>query len=160
MKKLILIRHATAEPEMILNQDFERKLEPFGIAEAKKLGGFMKTKKTLPEKVLSSSATRTRETSEYCLTEAGLDTTLLELFDELYNSGFQKILQKISAQEKEIEILGLVAHNPGISQVTTALAKTGNYQMPPAGAVCFSFDIKSWSEITAGTGKELWYFTP
>lgn len=160
MKTLILIRHATAESENFLKKDFERTLEPIGRKEAEKVGEFIKSKGLNVEKIICSSAFRTKETA--CLASGTMGFNPERVIEklELYNAGFQKIVEEIKKTEESISTLVLVAHNPGISQASTALAVTGNFQLAPSAAVSLKFNIKNWSELTPATGSENWYYIP
>lgn len=157
MKKLLLIRHATAEPEVRFGADFERKLDPTGLIEAKNLGKFIQSKINSPFQICSSSAKRTTETTQYAFEWA--KEKEIEFCEQLYNASYQKIIQKIKSVKKG-DVLVVVGHNPGISQAATALSAENSYQMSPSSAVCLSFPIQSWDQIDFGKGVEEWYYYP
>jgi phosphohistidine phosphatase len=159
MKHLILVRHATAQPEQFSVKDFDRALEAQGIEEAGELGDFIFMQAQTPEIILCSAALRTLQTSSIFAEKLGL-TKKIEEENSLYNSGFQVQIQKIKGMADEINCFALVAHNPGISQTSTALAKNGVYQLAPGSSVCFSFEIDKWADLQASSGKEVWYFIP
>jgi len=160
MKNLILIRHAHAESENLLQNDFERKLIPQGILEAEKLGAFIKTKKDKPDYIIASSAYRTLETAKIASENFNFPAEKIFFKIELYNSSFQKLIEQIRSLDSSIINLALVGHNPGISQLSTALVASGSYQLAPSAAVSLRFEIRQWSELTAGTGTENWYYYP
>jgi len=160
MKYLILIRHATAESENFQKKDFERQLEAIGRKESEKVGEFIKGKGINPEKVVASSALRTMETAKLATGVLGFNPDNIVSSPDLYNAGFQKIIGEIYKTGDDVQTLVLVAHNPGISQASTALAKTGNFQLAPSAAVSLSFQIEKWSEIVAASGTENWYYFP
>ena len=58
MKKIILFRHAMATNFSEETLDHDRILAQRGIADAQKMGRYLKNKKDLPEYVISSSAIR------------------------------------------------------------------------------------------------------
>lgn len=157
MKKLLLIRHATAEPEVRFGADFERNLDPTGQLEAEKLGKFIQSKVTSPFQICSSPAKRTSETTRRAF---GWTTNKeIEFCEHLYNASFQKIIQKIKSISTG-DVLAIVGHNPGISQAATALSADNGYQMAPSSAVCLIFTIQNWDQIDLGKGKEEWYYNP
>ena len=159
MKTLVLIRHATAESEHFKKSDFDRQLEPLGLAEAEKLGKFIRSKKAEPALLLCSEAARTKATAEIASAQwaapPAMDTHMA-----LYNANYKLLLQHIAGTEAQCACMALVGHNPGISQLASILSAGGGYQMAPASAVCLQFNILNWNEIKAGTGKEIWYFYP
>ena len=62
MKRLILMRHAKSTWDDPTQDDHERGLNGRGRVSARVVGEWLKTKGYIPNQVLSSSATRTRET--------------------------------------------------------------------------------------------------
>ena len=160
MKILILIRHATAEADTFLKDDFERELDPSGVFEAEKLGDFIKLKGVLPQSIFSSPAKRTVETAKISASKYKFCSDRIMQNMKLYNAGFQKLMEEVAKAESAISVLAVVAHNPGISQMATALVKSGNYQLSPSSAISLKFNIKNWSELKAGTGTENWYYYP
>jgi phosphohistidine phosphatase len=160
MRKLILIRHATAEHERYPKKDIDRDLDETGVAEAIELGKYMRLQKDLPERVFCSSANRTHQTARIFLKEAGLEESILETLPKLYNAGYQTLLNQIEKAEEELECIAIVGHNPGISQLATALSGDLVYQLAPGSSVCLEFQCSSWPGISVGDGQEIWYFTP
>jgi phosphohistidine phosphatase len=155
MFKIMLIRHATAEPESPSSTDFDRNLDPMGVKEALSLGTFLKQKNEIPEIVFSSPAQRTMQTTRQFLSVLNLDfeTTCKPDFN-LYNSGYANLLSFLVKSESSSPTLALVAHNPGISQLATVLSEDAAYQLSPGSAVCLSFATDSLKNIKSGTGKQ------
>jgi phosphohistidine phosphatase len=160
MRKILIIRHATAEHEGYFLKDFDRNLDQTGIAEAKKLGKFIQTKKIKPGIVYCSSASRTLQTANIFLQESGLESIQLEPVPALYNSNYQTLLLQIQASPPEIDCICIVAHNPGVSQIATMLCQSEHFQLAPGSAVCLEFDTDKWQKVSGGSGKENWYFVP
>jgi len=160
MKNLILIRHATAESENFLKKDFGRTLEAMGRTEAEKVGAFIKSKGTNPDKIVTSSALRTLETAQLASVIIGFKPAEIITSLQLYNAGFQKLIEEIKKTETTVQTLIIVAHNPGISQTATALAQTGNFQLATSAAVSLTFKIDNWAEIKPASGTENWYYFP
>ena len=79
---IYLLRHAEAESDMH-NPDKNRKLSKAGIEDANLLNKFILDKGLRFDLVLSSSSTRTRETSEIILNDVVCDKDP-EYLDELY----------------------------------------------------------------------------
>jgi phosphohistidine phosphatase len=77
----------------------------------------------------------------------------------LYNAGYLRLIEQIQHFGAEQHNIMMIAHNPGISQIATALSQD-SYQLSPGSAVCLNFAVDSWSEIRSGSGKENWYFIP
>jgi phosphohistidine phosphatase len=159
MRKIILTRHATAEPERYPQKDFDRNLEDIGMAEAVRLGKYLLAKNEKPDAIYYSSSNRTSQTAEILIKEAQLDSVLRVSERSLYNSGYLQLIEQIKFFDTEHHTIVMIAHNPGISQIATALSQD-SYQLSPGSAVCLNFAVDSWSEIRSGSGKENWYFIP
>ena len=67
MRELILLRHAHAEPPAPGQEDFDRPLSLQGQAEAEAAGRWLKEHGYTPDRVVCSTARRTRETTEQAL---------------------------------------------------------------------------------------------
>ena len=160
MKQLILIRHAAAEPEVYPKLDFDRNLEPSGLAEAEKLGSFIRLQKILPQKILTSSAIRTMQTAERIRKILDLSSEFILPSIQMYNAIISVLKDQIISNGEPENCIALVAHNPGISQLASFLINGNHIQIPTAGAVCLTFQIENWAELKPASGKSLWYFSP
>jgi len=100
----------------------------------------------VPDYVLSSTATRCRETWEQ-VSKAFAEDVSRELVERLYNAGPSALLDAI-ADIDEAETLLALAHNPGISMLALELAgdsetarETGvGAGFSPAAIACFEID--------------------
>lgn len=159
MKQLLLIRHAEALPEKFPERDIDRGLSDHGRLEAAALGSFLSGKSFQADLLVCSSAIRTLSTAEILCNQSGISSKP-QATEMLYNASYQTILQTIRGFPPEAEVIWLVGHNPGISQIATLLSNGNSYQFSTAAGLCLAFPAGSWQEITNGTGKELWYFSP
>jgi phosphohistidine phosphatase len=159
MRKIILIRHATAEAEQYPLRDFDRNLDKTGMTEATRLGQYLLAKNEKPDAIYFSSSNRTSQTAEILFNEAKLGSVPMVSEPGMYNAGYVRLIEQIGFFEPDDFCILMIAHNPGISQIATALSQS-SYQLSPGSAVCLNFAVDSWSEIRSGTGKENWYFIP
>jgi phosphohistidine phosphatase len=160
MKRLILIRHASALPEQFPQRDFDRSLSDVGLQEAQSLAAYLLVSKHLPDFLMFSPAQRTQTTARI-IREAFLSETFsMQANPLLYNAGFQTIQNQLRKLKENHHTVAFVGHNPGISQLATVLSADFPYQFPPAGCLCLEFPAASWGEIENGSGKEIWYYCP
>jgi len=159
MRKIILIRHATAEPELYPLKDFDRNLDGTGVAEAARLGKYLLAKNEKPDAIYFSPSNRTSQTAEIIIKEGKLSSVLCVSELSMYNAGYLRLTEQIKYFGSEKHCVFMIAHNPGISQISTALSQD-SYQLSPGSAVCLNFAVDSWTEIKSGSGKENWYFIP
>ncbi len=153
-RQLILMRHATAEIGRGLDRD--RRLTERGRDEALQVGHRLHELGLVPERVVSSTALRCRETWE--AVAAALDRPVIVDFEEeLYNASPGRIghvLAGLDGADDADRVL-LIAHNPGISMFALELAR-GDARaeaelqngFSPATWACFEFD-GAWSQVSA-----------
>jgi phosphohistidine phosphatase len=156
MKKLLLIRHSKATHEAGY-EDFERPLTHSGVRDAGIMAARVDALSLKPQRIISSPALRTIGTanifSEHLsLAEPKTDKTI-------YDASEQTLLKVICNFDDKYNFVALVGHNPGISQILYTL--TGAYQeMATSGVALIEFNIDSWAEVSADTGKLIVYNSP
>ena len=154
MKKLIFIRHGQAGNDYN-TQDFDRKLTEFGIKEVRNTAQKLKDKNFIPDKIISSSAVRTKMTTENICDVLSLnidDVKFDRFIYEFFSSAefIDGILQDI---DNKYETAMIVGHNPSIS--TTVQMLSGNYKIffDTANAAIIEFNTDDWKKIYARSGK-------
>ena len=154
MKRLIFIRHGQAGNDYN-TQDFDRKLTNFGIEEIIQTAKKIKEQEFIIDKIISSSAVRTKMTTENICNILNLnidDVKFDRLIYEFFSSAefINGVLQTIDNKHKTIIIVG---HNPSIS--TTVQMLSGNYDVffDTANAAVIQFETDDWKEISARSGK-------
>lgn len=112
MHRLILMRHAQAEPNSPSGGDEARPLSAVGRNEALLMGRALAERGLKPDLALVSSAVRTRQTWEQ-MHDAFGD---VEVRDEprLYNAPADVLRGFVEASEEEAGCLLILAHNPGV----------------------------------------------
>ena len=150
-KRLILMRHAKSSWDHPGLDDHQRPLNGRGQRSAEALGNWLRANDNLPDQVLSSSATRTRETF------AGLkimaDTRFL---DSLYHAGANK-MSDILSQATGDRVL-MIGHNPGIawfaSQLVTHPPEHARFHdYPTCATLVVDFPIDRWKKLRNRTGQ-------
>jgi phosphohistidine phosphatase len=112
MHRLILMRHAQAEPSAPSGGDAARALSPLGRGEAVAMGRALAERGLKPDLALVSTATRTRQTWDE-MHDAFGDVEVRDL-PALYNAGAEVIRRLVEGSEEEAGCLLIVAHNPGV----------------------------------------------
>jgi phosphohistidine phosphatase len=149
MAELILMRHATALAAAIGATDFERPLSAPGRSAAAHAARRLGTAGVKVERVLYSPAQRTRATAAIVAQELSLEMTVLEAVPELYSASPQTIRQAIVRCHGGAQVLMVVGHNPGISELGQELG-TGlaHDHLPTAAFWRLPFDADSWQRLT------------
>lgn len=134
MRELILLRHAHAEPPAPGQEDFDRPLSLQGQAEAEAAGRWLKEHGYIPDRVVCSTARRTRETTEQAMAALGFVETRQEL--RIYDATPGRLMQVVDENRDATRLL-LVGHNPGFEQLAALLSsgQSGDFRGMPAGGI-------------------------
>ncbi len=121
MNRLLLLRHAKAEQAG--PTDHERPLALRGRRQALAVGAAMRADGLVPDRVLCSSALRTRQTWELVRSSLGPAATeaTVETRDELYDAGPQDVLALLAELAGASTVL-VVGHEPTMSTLALRLA--------------------------------------
>ncbi|MDQ8728532.1 histidine phosphatase family protein [Bradyrhizobium sp. LHD-71] len=172
MRRLILLRHAKTERESLSGLDRDRRLDTRGRADAPVIGRYLAEHKLVPDLVLVSPATRTRETWD--LLAAALNKVpAAEIVPDLYGAGASDLLQIIRmavgrADDRTLKSMMVVAHNPGLHELSFALigkARAADREeleenLPTSGLAVFKFAIDDWSDVSVRCGTLERFVTP
>ena len=112
MHRLILMRHAQAEPTSPSGGDEARPLSAVGRNEALLMGRALAERGLKPDLSLVSSAVRTRQTWEQ-MHDAFGDVEVRD-GPRLYNAPTDVLRGFVEASEEEAGCLLVLAHNPGV----------------------------------------------
>jgi phosphohistidine phosphatase len=167
MLRLYLLRHAKSSWSDPSLHDFDRPLNKRGAKDAPKIGTAMRQKGYQPDRILCSSAQRTKETL------AGIIPALsgkiaLHLLDSLYEGNAPDYLVLLRKHAKDSRNLMLVGHNTGLQETALRLIGGGNPAMiadlkkkyPTGALVVIDFDCDSWEDVTLDKGKLVDFIKP
>lgn len=147
--RLYLMRHAEAATTGTDWRDINRELTPKGRTQAREVGELLTRQRI--ELVLSSTATRARQTTELL----GLPVPI-RYADRLYNAGSRALLAELSGIPDQVRTVLVVGHAPGIPALAENLADRLHsspealalirYNYPPATLVGLEF-FGGWSAL-------------
>jgi phosphohistidine phosphatase len=123
MSELYLLRHAKAVPQSAGMRDADRPLEPRGREGALAVAKWLKHQKIVPQLVLCSPATRTRQTCEL-IADAFARRPAVEYEAGLYLAGADRLLDYIRAVPDTVERVMMIGHNPGLHELAQMLSDT------------------------------------
>ena len=158
MLRLYIMRHAKSSWAVPGARDFDRELNEWGIADLKKITNFIKKEEIRPDKILCSSAIRTRQTLGE-IVDAFSNKPEIEYTERLYSSGLSEYIEIIN-NTKNAKSIFLIGHNPMCGSMATSLPSSGNaddlekiaYTYPTATVSIIDFDIDNWSNAAKGNG--------
>jgi len=151
MKTLLILRHAKSSWSDPGLADFDRPLNERGLRTAPFMGSLIISKGHAPSIILSSPATRARQTAE--LARSGADLSAEIVYDErIYEANPLALTQVVSELDDSINSAMVVGHNPGMEGFVRHL--TGeNEAMPTTALAVVKLGIDSWKAINSGCGK-------
>ena len=157
-RRLILMRHAKSSWDNPFAEDHQRPLNGRGKRSAKAIGEWLRAQGYLPDQILSSSATRTRETC------AGLQLEADKRFlDGLYHAGAGQMLEVLKQGSGECVLM--LGHNPGIAWFASELVERppehprfNDY--PTCATLVVDFQISTWRDLRPGTGQVVDFVIP
>jgi phosphohistidine phosphatase len=164
-RRIIVLRHAKADwPDV---PDHERPLADRGRKEAPESGQWLAASGILPDLVLCSTATRTRETWKLFSHElSSRPRTVYE--DRLYEASPGELVAIIQETSDEVSTLLLVGHNPGVQGLTQVLSGSHDADtlpllvsegFPTAGVAVLEF-TGPWKGVEPGTAHLASLYVP
>lgn len=157
---VVLLRHAHAEFAAPEQTDHERPLSALGEAEAEAAGAFLGSMKSLPalQRVLCSSAERTRRTTERVLETLGYVDTRYE--PRIYEASPSELLDVLE-EHADVEVLMLVGHNPGMEHLVALLCsgRSGDFRGMPTGSMAV-LRVPASAAIEPGSAKLDAFWSP
>jgi len=128
---LLIMRHCEAVRAGGSVSDHDRPLTERGREDAPRIAEILAENGLTPERIIVSSALRTRETVELLLSVLG--QVEVKVVKKLYNASPMTILEVIHTHGGGADPLLIVGHNPGLE--TTVSNIVGNIVPFPVGAV-------------------------
>jgi phosphohistidine phosphatase len=169
VRRLLLLRHAKAEPGGPEQDDHDRALVERGIADAAAMAHYLKAKGYAVDRILCSTSTRTRQTAEPVLRVMPVPVAY---HDVLYHAAPGRIIAQVQdADDADLGLL-LIGHNPGLEQVATLLAREAvkpkeqhrhdllEEKFPTAALAVLEFDIANWKKLSPCSGKLVDFVRP
>ena len=156
MRDLILLRHAHAEPAYAGQDDRQRGLSATGLEEARAAGDWLRTHGLLPDRILYSSAARTRQTLE-ALGDLGGVQGREEA--SIYEAS-PGMLAALASANHDADRLLLIGHNPGLEQLAALMhsGQSGDYRgMPPGGIAVLNLPADTPIEPGVATLTQFWW---
>jgi phosphohistidine phosphatase len=160
MLQLILLRHAKSSRDDPAIADVDRPLAPRGERDADHVGKLLAVKAPAPERILCSSARRTRETLEKVLPHLHGNPEV-EFRDDLYAAAGRGYADIIAANGGAAQCVMVVGHNPATQQTARQLIGSGDPELisamsagfPTSAVALIEFDLRAWADLVPGAGR-------
>jgi phosphohistidine phosphatase len=157
--RLFLLRHTKSDWGDDELRDFDRPLNSRGKSAARLMGRYLQENALYPNRILCSTALRTRETLARILPFQPKEAQI-HLLSDIYEQSdlsYTNLIRRHGGRAQQLMIIG---HNPATEHTAIELAGTGSAEVMadmkmkyPTGALSvIDFDIADWAELQTGTG--------
>ena len=154
IRTLTLMRHGKsswAEPGL---SDFERPLNARGRTSVPIIGQWLAKNNAIPDLIVASTALRTKQTTEVLVASLGVDLPV-HYEPRLYLASPATILSRVSQVDDRYQRVMIVAHNPGLEELASAMSQTYR-DFPTAALAAFECELDHWSEIMSRAETLRW----
>jgi len=158
MLSIIIFRHGKSDWDAIYNMDHNRPLSKRGYKAAKIMGRYLKKIDQIPDKVISSSATRAKNTAGFAIRH-GKWSSKLSIESNIYGGSSETLLDIVHHLEKKIKSVCLVGHEPTCSSFIS-LCTFHSQRFTTASMAKINFRVDKWNEIEFGKGSLEWIKSP
>lgn len=173
MRHLIFMRHAEAGMPPIGAPDKERPLTMRGQQDAVTQAKHLIEHRIIPDKLLCSNAKRTCATWDMIKSQIANNLPLdfsEHRLDALYNAPADRLMQHLIQCDENIDVLMVIAHNPGIHEISqtlstpmkgdshSSLAMELQMGFPPASMAIFEIDSLGWHDVSHKTARLIQLF--
>lgn len=165
MPRLILMRHAKSSWDAPPRDDFDRPLTTRGEKDAVTMARALTARRLLPQRILASSARRTRDTLSLLLPFLDADAEI-RLSRDLYLTSEDHHIDVIRAQGNGQRTLMLLGHNPALHELALLLSGSGADRdalaegFPSSGVAVIDFAFQRWTDLEPGEGELIAFLTP
>ena len=158
MRSIIIFRHGKSNWDAIYDRDHDRPLSKRGLKASKKMGQYLNTIHQIPEIVISSSATRAKNTAKLAIKHGNWSSKFF-IEARIYGGTSETLLSIIHSIEDKYGSICLVGHEPTCSSFIS-LCTYHSQRFTTASMAKINFKTNSWAEIEFGRGILEWIKSP
>ncbi len=147
MKNVIVVRHAKSSWENPGLRDFDRPLNQRGHRDAPRMAEYIAQKVPHIDRILTSSAVRTRQTAEYFARAYGLSEMHVIPLDALYYSDVEQYEAQMRMCNDDWQTVMLIGHNPIITHIANEIQPGLTAKVPTCGVLWGTVDIDHWRDF-------------
>ena len=151
MKTLLLLRHGKSDWDADYGADHDRPLAERGQKGARKMGRFVTTARLVPDRALTSSAVRARETLATAA-ESGGWTGPARVTEALYGAEPDDVIAEIRRTPDDADTLLVVGHQPTWGALVSVLIGGGAVEVKTATLARVDLAVDRWADVAPGRG--------
>jgi phosphohistidine phosphatase len=160
VKRIILVRHATAVKKDPAASDFDRVLRKSGRKEARDMSKRLRDVESKPALFVSSSAPRALDTAKIFARAFDCPAKKIERSEELYEVTSRELLRLVKALDDAADSVMLFGHDPTFTEFARHLLPDLKEPMPKCGVVGIAVDVDTWAKVTPKVSKKEYVLHP
>jgi phosphohistidine phosphatase len=168
VKTILLLRHAKSALGEPGQSDRDRPLNRRGEQAAQLMADPLLAKAPLPDLILCSTATRTRQTLAALVQRLPRPAPPIALEHGLYLASEDLLLKRLRDLPATVATVLMIGHNNGMWQVAEALAGYGKASLlaslkekfPTAALATLQVDIERWADLRTGAATLVAFACP
>ena len=159
-RELLVLRHAKSDWNSDAPTDFERPLNRRGQKDAPRVGRFMVGKGLRPDFVVSSPATRARQTVLAACEAFGIGEGDIHWDKRVYHASTGILMDVLSECPPEAKRVLITGHNPGMESLVRTLSREHvpmppDLKLMPTAALAHLEIGVPWAQIDGGVARLL-----
>lgn len=161
MKRLILVRHATAVDKGPEGSDFHRRLKKRGRREALLMAERVAALVPVPDQLFSSPADRALQTAGVFAEHLGIAASRVALREELYGGLLpEEFLHLVQRFDETLSSVMIFGHDPSFTEFAAFMIPGFTQAIPKAGVLVMDIDRAKWKSVRAGDATQVHFERP
>jgi phosphohistidine phosphatase len=159
-RELLILRHAKSAWDTDAPTDFERPLSKRGRRDAPRVGRFLASEGLAPDYVVSSPATRARQTVVAVCAALGVGEGDIHWDERIYHASTGALMDVLSESPAQARRVMIAGHNPGLEMLVQTLSRhrvprPDDFKLMPTAAVAHLQLPCEWRDIDGGVAELL-----
>ena len=156
MLTLYITRHAKASKEDPTLRDFDRPLNERGVRDTAFMAEVFKGRGEHVDHLVSSPAARALSTAVGFASALGVAAASIARDERIYLADTGMLLRVVNALPPGIRSAMIFGHNPGLSELASALVGGPDMDLPTCATVRIDLHADDWAHVSRGNGSLAW----
>lgn len=157
-RELLILRHAKSAWNTDAPTDFERPLAKRGRRDAPRVGKFMAREGLVPDYVVSSPATRARQTVIAACAPLGIGEDEVHWDPRIYHASTGALMDVLNEAPADAQRVLITGHNPGLEILLQNLCEhevpmPDDYKLMPTAALARLEILTPWNRLEGGLAR-------
>ncbi len=153
MKTLVIVRHGAfshSDPQIA---DVDHPLSRKGQHQADEMARQFSALNLVPDLLVSSKAKRAVETAQAYAKELDVSPEAIQIKEDIFEAERAEILRVVQALPDSAQVVVLVGHHPGVTNLLHHLTDGGGEKMSLGSFSVVEFSVENWRTVSFKKGK-------